>query len=74
MQRIITYICLIKIPQLYRLLCSFGMHSQWPECSVCETYICRGCLKRVAWSNGAADDMPFDCDECWCAAHNKIIT
>lgn len=34
------------------------------------TYVCAGCLKRVPWSNGAADDMPYHCDECWAKAHN----
>jgi hypothetical protein len=41
------------------------------ECEHCETWVCWMCFRRVPWSNGAADDMPDLCDECWSAAHLK---
>lgn len=35
------------------------------------TYLCAGCLKRLPWSNGCADDMPNHCDDCWVEAHKN---
>lgn len=32
-------------------------------------YRCEGCDRLVPWSNGAADDMPDHCDDCWAQAH-----
>lgn len=34
-----------------------------------ETFKCAGCGKDKPWSQGASDDMPEHCDECWSAAH-----
>lgn len=34
-----------------------------------ETYVCAGCGKTRPWCDGAADDMPDHCDECWDKAH-----
>lgn len=35
------------------------------------TYVCAGCKKEVPWENGAADDMPNHCDDCWAEAHKE---
>jgi len=34
-----------------------------------QTFTCDVCKRRVPWSQGAADDMPEACDDCWCKAH-----
>lgn len=33
------------------------------------TWQCLWCRLWVPWSNGAGDDMPEVCDECWSVAH-----
>lgn len=38
-------------------------------CGKCRLYKCVGCNRWVPWSNGAADDMPNHCDDCWSKAH-----
>jgi hypothetical protein len=32
-------------------------------------YFCAGCFQVVGWCNGAGDDMPDHCDDCWAAFH-----
>lgn len=34
-------------------------------------YRCSGCRNYVAWSNGAMDDEPFMCDDCWFEKREK---
>jgi hypothetical protein len=29
------------------------------------TYVCKGCKRRVPWCFGAADHLPYHCDDCW---------
>lgn len=48
------------------LRCRLGLC--W-ECERCETYVCPWCGRRVPWENGAGDDMPEACDQCWAIAH-----
>ena len=42
------------------------------ECSVCETFVCIRCEKRVPWSKGAHDSFPDHCDDCWFAEHEML--
>jgi hypothetical protein len=35
-------------------------------------YVCAVCRRTVPWSNGADDDMPDACDDCWAAAHAAL--
>jgi hypothetical protein len=34
-----------------------------------ETFYCDMCLREVPWSEGADDDMPKSCDDCWALMH-----
>lgn len=35
-------------------------------------YRCRTCLRFRPACEGAADDLPDDCDECWAKAHPEL--
>ncbi len=39
------------------------------EVAAMNTFRCAGCGRRVPWSEGAGDDMPEHCDDCWATAH-----
>lgn len=41
------------------------------ECEHCQTYVCPWCGRRRPWEDGAADDMPEACDDCWSSAHRR---
>lgn len=36
-----------------------------------QIFRCATCRRDVPACNGAADDMPNDCDDCWNNAHSK---
>jgi hypothetical protein len=42
--------------------------SSYSGCGRHRRYKCMGCKRVRPWSDGAADDMPNHCDECWLAA------
>ena len=35
------------------------------DCARCERFVCHRCERAVSWEQGAADDAPGLCDECW---------
>ena len=37
-----------------------------------QRFTCSECHRRVPWSQGADDDMPGACDECWGKAHEEV--
>lgn len=37
-------------------------------------YRCRGCRRYVCACNGAADDMPLHCDDCWAKAQARGLS
>ncbi len=39
-----------------------------------QTFTCCVCKRSVPWSQGAADDMPEACDDCWCEAHGIRVS
>ncbi len=41
------------------------------SCVEC-VYTCVGCQQVTPWENGASDDMPDHCDECWGKAHATL--
>lgn len=36
------------------------------DCMRCKMFVCARCERVLSWSNGAADDAPSLCDDCWC--------
>jgi len=49
-----------------------------PHPFVCEwssdqTFVCAMCQRTACYCQGAADDMPDVCDECWCDAHSSFV-
>lgn len=39
------------------------------SCAIEPGYRCFKCGKYKPWSEGAADDLPFYCDDCWAEEH-----
>lgn len=40
-------------------------------CAQHRHFTCVGCGLQVHWDDGAADDMPLHCSDCWAAVHGK---
>jgi len=49
-------------------------HPGGEQVTVClssnRSYICKGCRRRCCNCNGAADEMPLHCDDCWAEEHS----
>lgn len=46
-----------------------AVHSDGCEGTCGGWYVCAGCFHVCGWCNGAGDDMPDHCDDCWFAYH-----